>query len=207
MAPLVALPMGAVGSEAYGVSLDGSVVVGSIQYKHGYQTAFRWSSQGGLVELGALPGDSASIAYAVSADGSVVVGRSGAHSGEAFRWTQEVGMVGLGSLPGGSRYSCAFAISADGSIVVGQSHGEFGSEAFIWDAAHGMRSIRQLLMSEGNWDASLRKWKLRLATAVSRDGSTIVGYGINPKGDREAWIARLGNLSSNDGPEFRYASR
>jgi hypothetical protein len=34
-------------------------------------------------------------------------------------------------------------------------------------------------------------WQLYGAAAVSVDGQTIVGYGINPQGQPAAWMARL----------------
>jgi probable HAF family extracellular repeat protein len=201
IARLGSLPIAAVGAEAHAVSLDGEVVVGAVQYESNRSAAFRWTSKNGLVELGALPGDSKSIAYAVSADGSVVVGLSESGLGaQAFRWTEKTGMVGLGALLRGDRDSRAFGVSADGSIIVGQGQGESGLEAFVWDAKHGMRSVRQLLLSATDSNASLRGWKLLSAAAVSRDGSVIVGLGKNPSGDREAWIARLGDKPSTDEP-------
>lgn len=198
-------------SFATGVSADGSVVVGwaySLTRAESGE-AFLWTQDGGMVGLGTLPGDVASRANGVSADGSVVVGWSGPElgQGEAFRWTKETRMVGLGVLPGGSRNSAATAVSADGSVIVGASHGPSGTEAFVWDSTHGMRSLRHLLISEAGLDRSLRGWKLRSANAVSRDGSVIVGFGINPKGNREAWIARIDNKPATDAPEFRVASR
>jgi probable HAF family extracellular repeat protein len=199
IAPLEHLPEAVTAVEAHAVSSNGEVIVGEVWYRSNRSAAFRWTSKG-FIELGALPGDTKSRACAVSADGSVVVGSSGCSDTEAFRWTQETGIVGLGTLPGGSRNSAAFAVSDDGSTIVGQSHSEFGLEAFVWDATHGMRSVCQLLSSKTDPDTSLRSWKLRSATAVSRDGSVIVGSGINPNGDREAWIARLGDKLSSDEP-------
>jgi uncharacterized membrane protein len=115
-------------------------------------------------------------------------------------------MVGLGALVGGGR-SWALGVSADGSTIAGQSHGESGLEAFIWDPAHGMRSIRQLLTSQSDPGKNLRGWKLRAATAVSRDGSMVAGWGINPDGNREAWIARVGDQPSTEAPAFEIAAR
>jgi hypothetical protein len=59
----------------------------------------------------------------------------------------------------------------------------------IWDATHGMRSLASILTSELGVD--LTGWQLTGATGVSADGHTIVGDGLHPNGDREAWIARL----------------
>jgi probable HAF family extracellular repeat protein len=63
-------------SEAFGVSADGSVVVGWAYNAAGQTRAFRWTASGGMQDLGTLPGGSLSVAYGVSADGSVVVGRA-----------------------------------------------------------------------------------------------------------------------------------
>jgi probable HAF family extracellular repeat protein len=111
------LPGGAVHSRAFGVSADGSVVVGSTgaaPSSSGSQ-AFRWTVDTGMVGLGE---SFSSAAFDVSADGSVIVGWS--VYGQAFRWTQDTGMVGLGDFPGGLFLSSANAVSGDGSIVVGR---------------------------------------------------------------------------------------
>ena len=104
-------------SQAYGVSTDGSVVVGHGTSASGFE-AFRWTQRGGKEGLGDLPGgEFDSWAFGVSTDGSVVVGHGTSASGdEAFRWTQS-GMVGLGDLPGGNFKSGASDVSADGSVI------------------------------------------------------------------------------------------
>lgn len=98
-------------------------------------------------------------------------------------------MAGLGDLPGGFFSSQAFGASADGSIVVGFSNSAAGDEAFIWDAAFGMRSLRDVLTAQGD---DLAGWRLTQAFAISADGTTIVGSGLNPSGQTEAWVAHLG---------------
>ena len=89
---------------AYGVSGDGTVVVGDGSGQSSIQ-AIHWTSPTGAVGLGSLFGGQYSVAHAVSADGLVIVGSSGSTAagslGEAFRWTSDTGMVGLGDLPGG----------------------------------------------------------------------------------------------------------
>jgi probable HAF family extracellular repeat protein len=70
------LPEGIFFSNADDVSADGSVLVGRASSASGAE-AFRWTSGGGMVGLGDLPGGGfESTAEAVSADGSTVVGYS-----------------------------------------------------------------------------------------------------------------------------------
>lgn len=192
-------PGGDLYSEAYGMSADGSVVVGRGTNSGGYM-AFRWTPTSGLVALGDLPGGGQdSWARDVSADGSVIVGRGkSAYGSEAFQWTapsadSRGGMIGLGDLPGGDFFSEALAVSADGSVIVGGSiSGDSGymGEAFIWDAENGMRSLRDVLTTEYGFD--LTGWHLYKATGISADGLTMAGYGYNP--DRfgtQAWVAHI----------------
>jgi probable HAF family extracellular repeat protein len=156
--------------------------------------AFVWTSGGGLVALGDLPGGNFdSYANDVSADGSTVVGKGASASGdEAFLWTSGGGMVGLGDLPGGGFYSEAHATSADGSIVVGETSLQAlpYNGAFIWDATNGMRDLTLVLTDLG---LDLTDWVLTSARGISDDGRVIAGRGINPNGDDEAWIAVLGD--------------
>ncbi len=184
------LPGGTFYSWAYGVSADGSIVVGVSRSANGFQEAFLWTQSGGMVGLGDLPGDSfISGAQGVSADGSTVVGFSDSTNGtEAFRWTQSGGMVGLGGLDGSSFYSWANDVSADGSVVVGKSRSINGTEAFVWDELNGMRSLKTLLEGDG---IDLIGWTLTEAKAISDDGTVIVGYGINPDGNNEAFLATI----------------
>jgi uncharacterized membrane protein len=127
-------------------------------------------------------------AYAVSADGSAIAG-VGFQSGQgAVRWTEAEGPVWLGHLPGlrGTVYSFASDISNDGTVIVGGSGEDARFQAFRWTAASGMRSVQQMLQE---LDVDLTGWKLGAASGVSADGSVIVGDGINPEGDWEAWVA------------------
>ncbi|MCU7241850.1 MAG: PEP-CTERM sorting domain-containing protein [Microcystis aeruginosa WS75] len=200
------LPGGSFHSIAYGVSGDGSVVVGlgNGNSANG-QEAFRWTQATGMVGLGDLAGGSFySLARGVSADGSVVVGygnsanNSGANRTEAFRWTQVTGMVGLGDLAGGSFDSAAWGVSADGSVVVGYGNSANGQEAFIWNSTQGIRSLKEILTND--YGLNLTGWTLSYANAISADGLTVVGWGTNPSGNREAWIASLDGQTDPPNP-------
>ena len=184
------LPGGSFNSVALGISSDGSVVVGRGESASGPE-AFRWTSGSGMVGLGDLPGGSfQSAAYGISSDGTVVVGRGESASGmETMRWTSGSGMVGLGDLPGGSFQSLAFGCSSDGAIIVGRGDSASGSEAFVWDTANGMRRLKTVLTNDLGLD--LTGWALLGARGISPDGTKIVGWGTNPSGDQEGWLADL----------------
>ncbi len=189
---------GGTSSSAGAISADGSVIVGDSNTASGNQEAFRWTSSSGMAGLGLLPGATFSVAYKVSVDGTVVVGDSGTGfgAGEPFRWTSSTGMVGLGDLPGGAFQSFVFGMSADGSVLVGSGNTDLGSEAFIWDETHGMRNLKNVL--ENDYGLDLTGWLLDSANAVSDDKLTIVGSGLNPDGNTEAWVVNLAPTQPGD---------
>jgi len=98
-------------------------------------------------------------------------------------------MVGLGDLPGGLFASQAYGVNADGSIVVGSGWTPEGKKAMIWDKTNGMRELEDVLANELGLD--LTGWTLNHARGISADGFTIVGAGINPDGNYEAWVANI----------------
>jgi probable HAF family extracellular repeat protein len=179
-------------TQANAISADGSVVVG-LSGNHG----FLWTAADGMIALEGLPGrDGYLQPEAVSADGSVIVGTSRdfeLNRFEAFRWTADGQNVSLGNLGGSYTSARAFGVSADGNVVVGRAFSsEFSTgellSAFVWHPEAGMQELRSLLMQQG---ADLQGWWLQSAEAVSGDGRTIVGYGINPHGNTEAFVARV----------------
>jgi probable HAF family extracellular repeat protein len=186
-------------SQAFGVSGDGSVVVGwsyalSEELTLEYAEAFLWTQGAGMLGLGELLGaGSYSVAYDVTPDGSVVVGALAspiAGPREPFRWTAQGGMVGLGNLPDGSYDDAeAYGVSADGSVIVGRGFDGARPRSFIWDAGHGMRALEEVLVDEYGLD--LGGWSSLLVAAISADGRTLVGSGVNPDRGNEAWVAVL----------------
>jgi probable HAF family extracellular repeat protein len=164
---------GTIESHATGLSADGTVVVGYCVVDYdvtGYSKAFRWTSAGGMQDLGGLPGGAVSAyGYDVSTDGSVLVGTAGGLSIQprAWRWTSAGGMVSLGIMQGGA-YSWANGVSANGLVVVGYGDRQGSSgfnRAFRWTSAGGMQHLGTL--SGGN---------ISRAYAASSDGSVVTGF-------------------------------
>lgn len=188
-------------SYAYGVSGDGTTAVGVSYVNASNYAAFRWTQSGGMVSLGQLSGGSDSTAKGAAYDGSVVVGFgvNGTNHDEAFRWTQSGGMVGIGALAGKTQ-SSASDVSADGSVVVGYStsgvHNVVGGDyqAFRWTQSGGMTGLG--FLSGGTVSS---------ATAVSADGTVIVGFGDSSGGYQSfRWtetggMVGLGNLPNASG--------
>jgi uncharacterized membrane protein len=190
---------GASSSAASAVSADGSTVVGTSAGE-----AFRWTAGTGLVSLGTAPGGVATAANDVSGDGSVVVGTAGGIvSGQAFRWTASDGIVPLGALPGvPAQTSEGLGISADGTTIVGESNSvlpDVDNEPFRWTAGGGMVGLGFVNPNPFGDGVSSR------ATAVSADGSVIVGWTAFLFDDPNRswrWTSATG-LVHNTGPDRR----
>lgn len=182
-------------SVGLGMSADGLVVVGGGATSDP-GSAFRWTTGGGMEALGYLPNAASptSVARGASADGSIVVGASAAASGqwEAFRWSSGGGMAGLGLLPNWIG-SYGNAVNYDGSVIVGMVYrspnGDYEQDAFVWTEVGGIQSLFDVLVANGA--TGLTGWTLREAYSVSADGMWIAGEGINPLGQREAFVANI----------------
>jgi len=174
---------------ALAVSGDGVVTVGLCFSTSGTR-AFRHTDATGMQDLGVLPGGTVSIAEAISDDGSVVAGSSSnGGSTRAIRWTATTGMEDLGTLKGMTE-SNALGASATGEVLVGESHRFLDAPPFFegypfrWSQSEGMVELPSL---PGGVNSA--------ATAVSDDGTVIVGYGdVGPSTPRRAvfWTASLG---------------
>jgi probable HAF family extracellular repeat protein len=113
-------------ARVHGVNESGQAV-GASGYPHGAEThAFFWQKQGGIRDLGTLPGGDYSSAFAIN-DSGVVVGTSNTStSSHAFSWIPAQGLRDLGTLPGANA-SSAFAINNQGQIA-----GSSGAHAALW---------------------------------------------------------------------------
>jgi probable HAF family extracellular repeat protein len=179
-------------TQASKISGNGAVIIGSGRRSFPARTeAFRWTRDLGMVGLGDLPGGlTLSEAQCLSDDGVVVAGYSVSTGDEfqAFVWTPRYGMRGLGDLPEGPVESYAREMTPDGSVIVGIGSTAVGYEAFYWTAGRGMRRLADVLSEAGG---NVGGWRFIRAQAVSADGSVVVGQGLNPRGEVEAFLVRL----------------
>ncbi|QDT69621.1 hypothetical protein MalM25_25600 [Planctomycetes bacterium MalM25] len=140
----------------------------------------------------------------------------------AVLWTREAGWVDLGQLrlvPGPEQVAAeAVDVSGEGEIVVGQAlvvatdaanddyldsePDAFGrvKVPFIWDEERGMRPLARVLA--GDFGLDLEGWRLGEVTAISDDGTTVVGTGRNPNGLQEAWRAVMHRNSRPGDADF-----
>ncbi len=129
-------------------------------------TAVSALGTGGVMDIGVLPGGTASHGIALSGDGAIVTGFSGSSSGErAFVWSEPAGMISLGVLPDGT-FSRGAAITSDGSLIVGTSGSISGDRGFRWTSFGGMTSMGTLA---GGTSSS--------AMGICPDGALTVGAG------------------------------
>ncbi len=145
---------------AYGISDDGSTIVGLGWINGGTAHAFSWTQAGGMVDLGGTR------ASGVNADGSVVVGFENHPQFGARRLARWVNGTMINDKPNdvGEYYSC----SGDGQICVGV----LGSEGFIRQADGTMFTVGKLPGTPANGRSDLLD--------VTDDGRLAVG--INSSG-------------------------
>jgi probable HAF family extracellular repeat protein len=152
--------LGGNSSGAFGVSADGTVVVGGAIDGALSAQPFRWTQAGGMTSLGF-----SGVANAVSGDGSIIVGQAFG-TNIAFRWVAGT-MTPLGTLAGGVA-SAASSVSDDGSVVVGNSEDASNIQhAFRWSTSGGVSGMVEVTNGFGGAAAT--------AEAVSGNGNVIVG--------------------------------
>jgi uncharacterized membrane protein len=203
-------------STAWGISLDGTTIVGWSSSSIGYEPFVR-TNGGSMFGLGRPPNTPSygvGSAYAVSANGLSVVGSTpfGTHGSRAFRWTAAQGeWTDLNDSPPttppgifANAGSYASAVSPDGSVIIG-GVGDV-ADAFIWDTRYGMRLIVNELAAQG-LDITSQGWTIsepafmRGGGGVTRNGHTvtIVGTANGPTG-RQGYVATLRFPRAGDVP-------
>jgi probable HAF family extracellular repeat protein len=159
----------------------------------GLTGAVMWDVSGQASIIGALEADTSATATAVSRDGKVVVGYSTSPTlhQRAFRYTQQGGMEELTATDPTFTDLVASGVSGDGEVIVGWANTPNGETAIIWNAAHGLRRLVDLIGAER---LELRGWNLLRCTGISDDGGTVIGNGIDSTGKRQGWIVQVADL-------------
>ncbi len=176
-------------SSAYGVSGDGSSIVG----QSGSNRSFIYTN-GTMSEIFSTLGGSSIYAMGISYDGSVVVGygQNANSVNRAFKYENSV-MTDLGSLGGANAESYAYKISDDNSVIIGDSEISAGNYQAFKYSNGTMTDLGTL----GGSDSS--------AYDLSADGSIIVGASTNSAGNYHAFkysndtmtdLGTLGGLNS-----------
>jgi probable HAF family extracellular repeat protein len=150
------------------LSADGSVVAANVGGE-----IFRWTAEQGFVDLGA--GYFLNSSVGISADGSTIaatiVGPDGLTT--PGRWQEATGWMNLGHPANGcsmdGNWGSGYGVNRDGSVVVGLSWYCPGAQGFRWREGRGMVGL------------SHPKGASSRASAVSADGTTIVGFYEHPK--------------------------
>jgi len=171
-----------------GVSNDGSRLVG-------FARAFdvmpiTWDETNGFQTLGTVPGGTgAGIAVDISADGSVVVGTLHVNGTDVPAYWNAMGEASTLPLLPGYQVGESLAASNNGVIVgnwrIDAFSDELNSLAFIWDADNGIRVLQDVLTMDYGID--LMGWQLNSVADITPDGLTMVGVGLNPQGQLEAF--------------------
>jgi probable HAF family extracellular repeat protein len=153
------------GREAFGISGDGSRVVGSrnLASDSSLTEAMLWDN-GIAISLGSLSADTnISLARGISFDGNTIIGEATDASGlrKAVRWRWQEGAFIISKLAefDSSKESAAFGISGDGKVIVGRA----GSQ--------GVRNIAVRWLTDGRIES--------LGGLTSNYGSTALGTSWN----------------------------
>ncbi len=183
---------------------DGNVIVGWDERPDGLWQPCVWAD-GAQTRLS----DNEFFTHAerVNSDGTIIVGTAAdidSMVAEAAMWTWngdtwEERLLGklIGTVP---PFGIAIAndVSDDGSLVVGYNAYSWYGDAFLWTEDTGLINLEDFLLDNGiALDPNL---EIQEATAVSDDGSVIVGFAseVNPPYGYQSFIIRLSTPCPGD---------
>lgn len=153
-------------SSAWGISQDGTSIVGLGWVNAGSAHAIQWTAATGMVDLGSTVSGSSSRANACNSDGSVVVGWQDSTTGfrQAAIWVN--GVQELLTHPNSGLASEASCVSFDGNFVGGGGNSNNNYQAWRYSPNTGIEDIGPPPV--GGWRGA--------TTGMSDDGSTLVGF-------------------------------
>jgi uncharacterized membrane protein len=170
--------------EALAASGDGSVVVGGGYYTANGSEAWRWTAATGTQPIGILP------------SGQPQMDQPQAHSTRPAR--EDLTRPGAAAAPNGflPPESFAFAVSDDGNVIAGASGMWPVRTASIWTPDTGLQPLADYVTARGVTIPD--GWFLAAATALSADGKTIGGWGLDADGIMAAFVIDLHDAPAVD---------
>ncbi len=136
-------PLGGSGGtgRAWGVSGNGSLIVGESTTSSGALHATLWNIGGGAVDLGSPKPGSNSSAFAISEDGSTVVGLLDLSQPLVWRVNGSATQMETLPLSGGAAGGIAMGVNVDGSIISGFANTNGVYQAVLWTRVNGQWAI------------------------------------------------------------------
>lgn len=185
MVDLGTLP-GGFDSIVYGMSADGNRLAGWSDFDCcSGPRPVRWTVGGGIDNCGVLSTGfpQYSQGWAISADGTTVVGYSNSNAGptdyRAVKWTPGGGLVDLGTL--GGAHAQAVVVSGDASFISGWAYTAVSAiHAARWHAG-GVDDLGTLFGQSSSF-----------GTAITRDGSVVLGLSQGPGSEAYLWTETFG---------------
>ncbi len=185
---------------ARAISGDGLVSAGTLQVSNdGYVTAeqaYRWTSNGGIVGIGYLPGQTESSTISMSAGGDFILGQSGS---SFFLWQLGQGMTEiLPPQPPSAYYGFygSAGLSEDGAVAV-VTYEDLTSGTGPPDVSYllktgtgGYIDLEEVFAGAGA-GAAIDGWRSFHCNGITDDGNTLFGQAINPDNRAEGFIAQF----------------
>ncbi len=177
--------LGAGSNRATNISDDGQVIGGSVSTDLVDRWPAIWHADGtGSLLTSGISADSPGEVLALNTDGSVAAGTWG---GQAFIWKDGVTTIipNMKTPPADFGGGKATAISLNGDLMFGTTF----DVAFVWTAAAGERSLRDVAIAAGVSIPS--RITLLNATAASVDGTVVIGQAMNPNLQTYTYVLKL----------------
>lgn len=194
-------------SDATGFSDDGSaiLVVGGDNRVH------RWTASGWDHDLTSnLSGVTSANSYGsynfgyglgrsrnISSDGNAVVGAFNTGLGsKPFYWTPSTGAINLfDGAQAGWNTTGYNMVSANGLVVAGSYYDGPNAGIYRWSASSGVQTIPQWLQAHGTDTSPYSGWIFQAASAISADGSVLLGSARIGGGTYFPFMASAGGVT------------
>lgn len=177
-------------SSTWGMTTNGSTIVGLGFLTAANAHAVKWDAVSGMIDLGSMVPGRSSRANAINAAGTVIVGWQDEPTGTRSGAKWQDGVESFITDNNGNNVGEAGGISADGNTIIGSAN----PNPYVWNAVSGLTYI-----THPNASFSFKGG----ATGISADGKKVIGYyrafGAPPmSGEGFIWTSASGRINLND---------